>query len=72
MRARSLAETPAHSPLLALPVVLAFGLWSGQGMMHLLTMAAETLTICYCIDVPPELSYVSAGTLRRCSLFFFW
>jgi len=43
--------TPQHSPLLALPVMLAFGLWVANGMLHLIGMASESLTICYCIDV---------------------
>lgn len=43
--------TPEHSPLLALPVMFAFGLWVGNGMLHLVGMASESLTICYCIDV---------------------
>lgn len=43
--------TPEHSPLLALPVMFAFGMWVGHGMLHVVSMAAEALTICYCIDV---------------------
>uniref|UniRef100_A0A6V0D1F1 Choline transporter-like protein n=1 Tax=Zooxanthella nutricula TaxID=1333877 RepID=A0A6V0D1F1_9DINO len=42
---------PEHSPLLALPVMTAFGFWVGSGMLHLVSIASETLTICYCIDV---------------------
>ncbi|CAE7864183.1 unnamed protein product [Symbiodinium sp. KB8] len=43
--------TPEHSPLLAMPVLLMFGLWVGDGMLHLVTMSSNALTICYCIDV---------------------
>ncbi|CAJ1398106.1 unnamed protein product [Effrenium voratum] len=43
--------TPEHSPLLAMPVLFLFGLWVGDGMLHLITMASNALTICYCIDV---------------------
>jgi len=43
--------TPEHSPLLALPIFFAFGMWVGSGMLHLVNMASITLTICYCIDV---------------------
>jgi len=47
----NLVKAPAHSAILAMPVMFAFGLWIGQGMMHILTMSSETLTMCYCIDV---------------------
>ena len=43
--------TPQHSPLLSMPVLFFFGLWVGDGMLHLVTMASNALTICYCIDV---------------------
>merc|ERR1711988_834594 len=43
--------TPEHSPLLALPVMMFFGIWVGDGLLHLVGMAAEALTVCYCIDV---------------------
>lgn len=43
--------TPEHSPLLVLPVIFAFGIWVGEGVLHLIGMAAESLTVCYCIDV---------------------
>lgn len=43
--------TPAHSPLLVLPMIFTFGLWVGGGMLHLIGMASDTLTVCYCIDV---------------------
>lgn len=43
--------TPSHSPLLTLPVIFFFGLWVATGILHLVTMASETLTLCYCIDV---------------------
>jgi len=46
-----LLVTPAHSPLLAMPVMFAFGLWVGNGTLHLVGMASHTLTVCYCIDV---------------------
>jgi hypothetical protein len=46
-----LLVSPQHSPLLALPVMLFFGIWVANGMLHLVGMAAETLTVCYCIDV---------------------
>lgn len=46
-----LLETPEHLPLIVLPFVLALGLWTGNGVLHLIGMAAETLTVCYCIDV---------------------
>jgi hypothetical protein len=46
-----LFETPSHSPLLALPVTITFGMSVGTGMMDLVTMASETLTLNYCIDV---------------------
>jgi len=46
-----LFTTPEHSPLLALPIMLSFGVWVGNGMLHLVGMASESLTICYCIDV---------------------
>lgn len=46
-----LLSTPEHSPLLALPVMFFFGIWVGNGMLHLCGMAAEALTVCYCIDV---------------------
>lgn len=46
-----LFATPQHSPLLALPVLFAFGLWVGSGMLHLVTMSSNALTVCYCIDV---------------------
>lgn len=46
-----LLMTPEHSPMLVLPVLLAFGLWVGEGMLHLASMASHTLTVCYCIDV---------------------
>lgn len=48
---KGLFVTPEHSPLLALPVLFAFGMWVGHGMLHVVSMAAEALTICYCIDV---------------------
>ena len=34
-----------------MPVLLMFGLWVGDGMLHLVTMSSNALTICYCIDV---------------------
>lgn len=48
---RGLFVTPEHSPLLALPIFFAFGLWMGNGMLHLVGMASNALTVCYCIDV---------------------
>lgn len=47
----SLFVNPEHSPIIALPVMFAFGLWVGKGTLHLVTMASNTLTVCYCIDV---------------------
>jgi len=44
-------ETPEHSPLLALPIIFAFGFWVGNGMLHVVGMASKSLTMCYCIDV---------------------
>lgn len=49
--ARGLFAVPEHSPLLSLPVMFAFGLWVGNGTLHLVQMASNALTICYCIDV---------------------
>lgn len=46
-----LFEVPEHSPLLALPAMLMFGLWVGNGMLHLVAMASNALTVSYCIDV---------------------
>lgn len=46
-----LLSTPEHSPLLALPVMMFFGIWVANGMLHLSGMASEALTVCYCIDV---------------------
>jgi len=43
--------TPEHSPLLALPFLVFFGLWVGNGMLHLVSVSSNTLTVCYCIDV---------------------
>ncbi|CAE8648079.1 unnamed protein product, partial [Polarella glacialis] len=37
--------TPEHSPLLALPVLMFFGLWVGNGMLHLVGMASNSLTV---------------------------
>mmetsp|Transcript_19845 Transcript_19845/g.42272 ORF Transcript_19845/g.42272 Transcript_19845/m.42272 type:complete len:655 (-) Transcript_19845:38-2002(-) len=48
---KGLFSTPEHSPLLALPIIFCFGVWVGNGMLHLVTMSSETLTVCYCIDV---------------------
>eukprot|EP00931_Biecheleriopsis_adriatica_P036553 TRINITY_DN21047_c0_g1_i1.p1 TRINITY_DN21047_c0_g1~~TRINITY_DN21047_c0_g1_i1.p1 ORF type:complete len:657 (-),score=109.08 TRINITY_DN21047_c0_g1_i1:38-2008(-) len=48
---RDVFVSPEHSPLLALPVLLFFGLWVGNGMLHLVTISSNTLTVCYCIDV---------------------
>jgi len=31
--------------------MFAFGVWVGNGFLHLVGMAAESLTVCYCIDV---------------------
>eukprot|EP00927_Polykrikos_kofoidii_P046284 TRINITY_DN40501_c0_g1_i1.p1 TRINITY_DN40501_c0_g1~~TRINITY_DN40501_c0_g1_i1.p1 ORF type:complete len:652 (-),score=82.00 TRINITY_DN40501_c0_g1_i1:241-2196(-) len=44
-------QVPRHSPLLALPITFFFGLWVGNGTLHLVGMASQTLTMCYCIDV---------------------
>jgi len=63
----NLLEVPAHSPALILPVVYFYGLWIAQGILHLTTMACETLTVCYCIDVEmaggteTDALYVSRG-----------
>jgi len=46
-----LFQQTEHSPLLCLPVMFAFGLWVGNGMLHLIGMASNALTVCYCIDV---------------------
>merc|ERR1719491_98566 len=46
-----LMVTPEHSPLLALPIMFAFGMWVANGILHLVGIAAEALTVCYCIDV---------------------
>lgn len=48
---KGLFVTPEHSPMLVLPFMLAFGLWVGGGMLHVVSMASESLTISYCIDV---------------------
>jgi hypothetical protein len=42
---------PQHSVLLALPFLFALGIYVGEGMLHLVGMASQTLTVCYCIDV---------------------
>lgn len=47
----NIVSTPQHSPQLVLPAVFAFGLWVGNGMLHIVGMASQTLTVCYCIDV---------------------
>jgi hypothetical protein len=44
-------DPPQHSPMLALPLMLAIGVYVGEGMLHLANMASQTLTVCYCIDV---------------------
>jgi len=46
-----LMADPQHSSILALPVMFAFGVYVGEGMLHLVGMASQTLTVCYCIDV---------------------
>merc|ERR1711974_87703 len=43
-----LFRTPQHSPLLALPVMFGLGLWVGNGMLHVVGMASNALTVCYC------------------------
>lgn len=48
---KGLLVTPAHSPLLAMPIMCAFGLWVGNGLLHLVGMASDALSVCYCIDV---------------------
>merc|ERR1712226_1627710 len=42
---------PQHSALLALPLMFALGVYVGEGMLHLVGMASQALTVCYCIDV---------------------
>eukprot|EP00928_Gymnodinium_smaydae_P017577 TRINITY_DN16720_c0_g1_i1.p1 TRINITY_DN16720_c0_g1~~TRINITY_DN16720_c0_g1_i1.p1 ORF type:complete len:653 (-),score=125.55 TRINITY_DN16720_c0_g1_i1:106-2064(-) len=48
---RGVLANPAHSPMLTLPLMFAFGVWVGHGTLHLVSMASHTLSVCYCIDV---------------------